>query len=130
MATTGDGFLATFDGPGRAVTCAAEVAEAVRTLGIDVRVGLHTGEIELRDAGIGGIAVHIAQRVMSAADPGRILVSRTVKDLVVGSGIEFEDRGYARAEGRARRVGPLRGELGPVTDQIRPARLKRPVASA
>ena len=99
VATTGDGFLATFDGPGRAVTCAAEVAEAVRTLGIDVRVGLHTGEIELRDAGIGGIAVHIAQRVMSAADPGRILVSRTVKDLVVGSGIEFEDRGTRELKG-------------------------------
>jgi class 3 adenylate cyclase len=96
---TGDGFLATFDVPGRAVTCAADIAEAVRTLGIDIRVGLHTGEVELRDTGVGGIGVHIAQRVMSAASPGRILVSRTVKDLVVGSGIEFEDRGARELKG-------------------------------
>ena len=97
--TMGDGFLATFDGPGRAVTAAAEIADAVTSLGIDVRVGVHTGEVELRGADIGGIGVHIAQRVMSAADPGRILVSRTVKDLVVGSGIEFADRGVRELKG-------------------------------
>ena len=97
--TTGDGFLATFDGPGRAVTCAAEIAEGVHGLGIDIRAGLHTGEIELRNGDIGGIGVHIAQRVMAAAEPGRILVSRTVRDLVVGSGIEFEDRGSRELKG-------------------------------
>ena len=99
VATTGDGFLATFDGPGRAVTAAAEIAEAVRGLGIDIRVGLHTGEVELRNSDVGGIGVHIAQRVMAAASPGRIFVSRTVKDLVVGSGIEFEDRGARELKG-------------------------------
>jgi class 3 adenylate cyclase len=97
--TTGDGFLAMFDGPGRAVTCAKEIAEAVGGLGIDIRVGLHTGEVELRDSDLGGIGVHIAQRVMAAASPGRIFVSRTVKDLVVGSGIEFEDRGARELKG-------------------------------
>jgi pimeloyl-ACP methyl ester carboxylesterase/class 3 adenylate cyclase len=99
LAMTGDGFLATFDGPGRAVGAAAEIAEAVGSLGIDVRVGLHTGEVEFRESGVGGIGVHIAQRVMAAAAPGRILVSRTVKDLVVGSGIEFEDRGVRELKG-------------------------------
>jgi hypothetical protein len=90
--TTGDGFLAMFDGPGRAVTCATEITEAVGGLGIDIRVGLHTGEGELRDSDLGGIGVHIAQRVMAAALTGRIFVSRTVKDLVVGSGIEIQLR--------------------------------------
>ena len=99
VTTTGDGFLAMFDGPGRAVSCATEIAEAVQGLGIDIRVGLHTGEVELRDSDLGGIGVHIAQRVMAAASPGRILVSRTVKDLVVGSGIEFEDRGARELKG-------------------------------
>ena len=97
--TTGDGFLAMFDGPGRAVMCAAEITEAVQGLDIDVRVGLHTGEVELRDADVGGMGVHIAQRVMTAASPGRILVSRTVKDLVVGSGIDFDDRGPHQLKG-------------------------------
>ncbi|MGH2709732.1 MAG: adenylate/guanylate cyclase domain-containing protein [Actinomycetota bacterium] len=97
--TTGDGFLATFDGPGRAVTCASEIAEAVRELGIEIRVGLHTGEVELRNADLGGIGVHIAQRVMAAASPGEILVSRTVKDLVAGSEIDFEDRGSHELKG-------------------------------
>ena len=91
--TTGDGMLATFDGPGRAVRCAQAIREKVRSLGIEVRAGLHTGEIELRGADIGGIAVHIGQRVCALAGSGEVLVSSTVKDLVAGSGIAFADRG-------------------------------------
>jgi class 3 adenylate cyclase len=91
--TTGDGFLATFDGPGRAVRCACAIRDAVRAIGIKVRSGLHTGEIELRGDDIGGIAVHIAQRVQALAQPNEVLVSRTVADLVGGSGIAFADRG-------------------------------------
>jgi class 3 adenylate cyclase len=91
--TTGDGFLATFDGPGRAIRCACAIRDAVRAIGIQVRVGLHTGEIELRGNHIGGIAVHIAQRVQALAQPDEVLVSRTVADLVGGSGIAFADRG-------------------------------------
>jgi class 3 adenylate cyclase/pimeloyl-ACP methyl ester carboxylesterase len=91
--TTGDGVLATFDGPARAVRCAQAICEAVRSLGIEVRAGLHTGEIELRGADIGGIAVHIGQRISALAGPGEVLVSSTVKDLVAGSGITFIDRG-------------------------------------
>jgi class 3 adenylate cyclase len=93
MNHTGDGFLAIFDGPARAVTCAARIAEAVRDLGIETRAGLHTGEVELGDDQVGGLAVHLANRVMALAGPGEILVSGTVKDLVLGSGIEFADRG-------------------------------------
>jgi class 3 adenylate cyclase len=91
--TTGDGILATFDGPARAVRCAQAICEEVQSLGIEVRAGLHTGEIELRGADIGGIAVHIGQRVSALAGPGEVLVSSTVKDLVAGSGITFTDRG-------------------------------------
>jgi len=93
VATTGDGFLATFDGPARAVRCAAEITSAVRSLGIEIRAGLHTGEVETQDGQIAGIAVHIAARVMAFAGEGRVLVSGTVKDLVVGSAIQFADRG-------------------------------------
>ena len=89
----GDGFLATFDGPARAVRCACAVAEAVRPLGIEVRCGLHTGEIEVGDRDVQGIAVHIAARISAAAAAGEILVSRTVKDLVAGSGLHFNERG-------------------------------------
>ena len=91
--TTGDGILATFDGPARAVRCAQAICEEVQSLGIEVRAGLHTGEIELRGADIGGIADHIGQRVSALAGPGEVLVSSTVKDLVAGSGITFTDRG-------------------------------------
>jgi class 3 adenylate cyclase len=91
--TTGDGMLATFDGPARAVRCAQAICEEMRSLGIEVRAGLHTGEIEVRGADIGGIAVHIGQRVSALAGPGEVLVSSTVKDLVAGSGITFADRG-------------------------------------
>lgn len=90
----GDGFMATFDGPARAVRCAAAIAESVRPLGIAVRSGLHAGEIELKQDDIGGIAVNIAARVVATARPGETLVSSTVRDLVAGSGLRFEDRGY------------------------------------
>jgi pimeloyl-ACP methyl ester carboxylesterase len=91
--TTGDGFLATFDGPARGVRCARAVSEGVRGLGLEVRAGLHTGEIELRGDKVSGLAVHIGARVAAAAGPREVLVSSTVKDLVAGSGLRFQDRG-------------------------------------
>ena len=91
--TAGDGFLATFDGPARAIRCSGAIIAAVRPLGIEVRAGLHTGEIELMGDDIGGIAVHIAARVSGLAKPGEVLVTGTVKDLVAGSGTRFTDRG-------------------------------------
>ena len=91
--TTGDGFIASFDGPARAIRCGQAIREATHDLGIDVRVGLHTGECEVRGDDLGGLAVHIAARVAAAAEPDEVLVSSTVKDLVAGSGIGFEDRG-------------------------------------
>jgi pimeloyl-ACP methyl ester carboxylesterase len=97
--TTGDGFLATFDGPGRAIQCAQAIAVAVRKLGVEVRTGLHTGECELLANDIGGIAVHVAARVAAKAGPGEVLVSRMVKDLVAGSGIRFEPRGTHSLKG-------------------------------
>ena len=96
---TGDGFLATFDGPARAIRCAASIAEAMGSLGLQIRAGLHTGELEVMDGDIGGLAVHIASRVMGTAGPNEVLVSGTVKDLVVGSGIDFEDRGERELRG-------------------------------
>ncbi len=93
MKTLGDGFLATFDGPGRAIRCASELREAVRSVGLEVRSGLHTGEVELAGADISGIAVNIGARVGAQAGANEVLVSQTVKDLVAGSGLEFEDRG-------------------------------------
>ena len=89
----GDGFLATFDGPARAIRCACAIRGAVRPLGIEIRAGLHTGEIELAETGVEGIAVHIGARIADLAGPGEVLVSSTVRDLVAGSGIEFADRG-------------------------------------
>lgn len=91
--STGDGVLATFDGPSRAVRCASDIVASARRAGVEVRAGLHTGEVELLDDDIAGIAVHLAQRVESKADPGRVFVSQTVRDLVAGSGIELEARG-------------------------------------
>ena len=91
--TAGDGFYATFDGPARAIRCAQAIVEEVKRLGIEVRAGLHTGECEIIDGKVGGMAVNIGARVASTARPSEVLVSQTVKDLVVGSGIEFEDRG-------------------------------------
>ena len=97
--TAGDGFLATFDGPARAIRCARAVVDALAPLEIAVRVGLHTGECEVMAEGVGGIAVHIAARVAGSAGAGEVLVSSTVKDLVAGSGIRFEDRGLHRLKG-------------------------------
>jgi class 3 adenylate cyclase len=96
---TGDGVLATFDGPARAIACGCELRDGLRALGLDVRVGLHTGEIELRGADIGGIAVHIGARIAGVANAGEVLVSRTVTDLVAGSGIEFADHGIHQLNG-------------------------------
>jgi class 3 adenylate cyclase len=90
---TGDGFLATFDGPARAIRCAVAIRDSVRPIGLDVRAGIHTGEIELRDEDVAGIAVHIGQRVQAVAQPNEVLVSRTVTDLVAGSGLSFTSRG-------------------------------------
>jgi class 3 adenylate cyclase len=96
---TGDGFLATFDGPARGLRCAAAISAEVQGLGIGVRVGLHTGELEVMNGDVGGLAVHIAARVMARAGEHEVLASSTVKDLVVGSGIEFEDRGAHELRG-------------------------------
>jgi len=97
--STGDGFLAHFDGPGRAVGCAQVVARRLRAEGLEVRAGLHTGEIELRGEDIGGLAVHVAARVAGLADGGEVLATRTVKDLTVGSGLVFEERGEHELKG-------------------------------
>ncbi len=93
MDTAGDGFFATFDGPARAVRCAQAIVEAVRALELEVRAGVHTGEVETIDGKVGGIAVNIGARVGGMARPSEVLVSSTVKDLVAGSGLVFEDRG-------------------------------------
>jgi class 3 adenylate cyclase len=100
--TTGDGFLATFDGPARAVRCAHALTEEMKPLGIEIRAGLHTGECEMVGDDVGGIAVHIGARVAALAGPSEVLVSTTVKDLVAGSGLRFSDRG----------VKPLKGVPG------------------
>lgn len=97
--TIGDGVLARFDGPGRAVACAQAIGTDVGRLGLDVRAGAHTGEVELRGDDVGGIAVHIASRVAGLAGPGEVLVSRTVKDLTAGSSLRFEDRGEHTLKG-------------------------------
>jgi class 3 adenylate cyclase len=97
--TTGDGVLATFDGPGRAIGCALTLREALRTLGIEIRAGLHTGEVELMDGDIGGVGVHVAARVLDHAGPGELLTSAAVPLLVAGSGTDFEDRGEHELKG-------------------------------
>ena len=97
--TTGDGFFATFDGPARAIRCARAIVEEVRVLGIEVRAGVHTGECQTIDGKVGGIAVHIGARVGAAAGPSEVLASQTVRDLVVGSGLVFEDRGEHELKG-------------------------------
>lgn len=97
--TTGDGFLATFDGPARAIRCARAIREEAAVTGLAIRAGLHTGECELMGDDVGGIAVHIASRVLDEAGAGEVLVSRTVKDLVAGSGIEFVNRGTRELKG-------------------------------
>ena len=97
--TSGDGFLAMFDGPQRAIRCAMAIRDAVQSLGIEVRAGLHTGECEVRGDDIGGIGVHIGARVSALAGPNNVLVSSTLRDLVIGSGLEFEDRGAHQLKG-------------------------------
>jgi class 3 adenylate cyclase len=97
--TSGDGFLAMFDGPQRAIRCAMAIRDAVQALGLQVRAGLHTGECEIRGNDIGGIAVHIGARVSALAGPNDVLVSSTLRDLVIGSGLEFDDRGAHQLKG-------------------------------
>jgi class 3 adenylate cyclase len=97
--TTGDGVLATFDGPGRSVRCALSISEGAQGLGIQLRAGVHTGEVELRGDDIAGLGVNIAARIEAIAQPGEVLVSRTVTDLVAGSGLEFDDRGEHSLKG-------------------------------
>lgn len=97
--TIGDGFLATFDGPARAIRCAVEIRDDARGLGLDVRAGLHTGECELLGEDIGGLGVHIGARVAALAKPSEVLVSRTVTDLVAGAGIAFQPRGLHQLKG-------------------------------
>ena len=97
--TTGDGFLAAFDGPARAIRCAQSVAAEAERLGVQVRTGVHTGECEQRGDDLAGIAVHIGARVAALAGPGEVLVTSTVRDLVAGSGLEFDDRGRTELKG-------------------------------
>src|SRR5262249_45954023 len=97
--TAGDGFFASFDGPARVIRCACAITDSVRDLGIDLRAGLHTGECEVVDGKVAGIAVHTGARVASRAEPGEGLGSSTVKELVAGWGIQFEDRGVAELKG-------------------------------
>jgi class 3 adenylate cyclase len=99
--STGDGILAVFDGPGRAIRCALALRAELHGSGIQIRAGLHTGELDLRDDDVGGIAVHLAARIVAAAGPDEVLVSRTVHDLVAGSGLELEDRGLHTLKGMA-----------------------------
>lgn len=97
--TTGDGFHATFDGPARAILCADAIRDSTRQLGLDLRIGIHTGECEIRGESLEGITIHVAARVSAIAAGGEILVSRTVKDIVSGSGIKFEDIGTHTLKG-------------------------------
>ena len=97
--TTGDGILATFDGPGRAVRCALAFSTAAREIGVPLRAGLHTGEVEARGSDVGGIAVHVAARVMGQSQSGEVLVSRVVTDLVAGAGLRFSERGSHELKG-------------------------------
>jgi class 3 adenylate cyclase len=124
--STGDGHLATFDGPTQGIRCAEALRADAERLGIEVRAGIHTGECELLDGDIGGMAVHIAARILGRAGAGEILVSRTVRDLVVGSGTGFEDRGSVELRGvpgtwqllavdrHGARAGSAEGELASI----------------
>lgn len=99
ITTTGDGFFARFDSPAQAVRCALSATDGITSLGVQIRAGVHTGEVEVRGADLGGLAVHIGARVAAAAQPGEVLVSSTVKDLLAGSGVPFEDRGKHELKG-------------------------------
>ncbi len=118
---TGDGVFATFDGPARAIGCATHLSRALVDLGLEIRAGLHTGECELRNSDVGGMAVHIGARIAGRAEPGQVLVSGTVKDLVVGSDIDFEVARLCGAQGSSGRMEPLLGR--------RRTRLSRGVAA-
>ena len=111
--STGDGFLALFDGPARAIRCAVAIQRGLRTEGVEVRIGLHSGEVELREGDVGGIAVHLGARVAAAGSPGEVVVSSTVRDLVAGSGIGFADRGEHDLKGI-----PDRWHLYAVTEPV------------
>ena len=97
--TAGDGFFATFDAPAQAVDCALEIVDEIKQLGIDVRCGIHVGEVEQAGKKVGGISVPIASRIMAGAEPGEVLVSSTVRDLATGSGLTFDDRGMRELKG-------------------------------
>ena len=97
--STGDGILATFDGPGRAVRCALTFGTSLQQIGLSIRAGLHTGEIETRGDDVGGIAVHVASRIMAQSEPDEVLVSRVVTDLVAGAGLSFSGRGSHELKG-------------------------------
>jgi class 3 adenylate cyclase len=97
--TTGDGFLATFDSPAQAIDCARRIREGLRGLDVEVRVGIHTGQCDVSEGDVSGIAVHVASRVLSIAAPGEVLVSGTVRDLLLGSDVKFEDRGRHQLKG-------------------------------
>ena len=99
MNTTGDGFITAFTGPTRAINCAESLLNDISSLGMDIRAGVHTGECEQRGTDIGGLAVHIAARIMDRASAGQVLVSSMVKDLTVGSGIEFQSMGTETLKG-------------------------------
>ena len=116
--TAGDGFFATFDGPARAIRCAQAVVDGVRTLGLEVRAGVHTGECELHDGKVAGLAVSIGARVAAAASADEVLVSQTVKDLIAGTGLVLEDRGEQELKGvpgswRLYRASPAEPVLDP-----------------
>jgi serine/threonine-protein kinase len=134
LTMTGDGFLATFDAPERAIRCACAIRDAVRRLGIEIRGGVHTGEVEVMGKNLGGLAVHIGARVAAASAPGEILVSSTVRDLAAGSGFEFEDRGPHALKGvpgewrlSAVTGEPLRMAVPDLWTRAREARLPRVV---
>ena len=114
--TAGDGFLATFDGPARAVRCAVAILEAVRPLDLELRAGVHTGEVELAGDDIRGLAVHIGARIAALAGPGEVLVSRTVRDLVAGSGLVVRGSRQPHPQGRPRRVAAVRCRIASARD--------------
>ena len=116
--TAGDGFFATFDGPARAIRCAQALVDGIRDLGLEVRAGVHTGECELHDGKVAGLAVSIGARVAAYAGPSEVLVSQTVKDLVAGTGLLLEDRGERELKGvpgnwRVYRASPAEPVVGP-----------------
>ena len=125
--TTGDGFLATFDRPARAIRCACAIADGVNELGLDVRVGLHTGECEVARGRVSGIAVNIGARVAAEASPGEVLVSNTLKDLVVGSGLRFRERGTSVLRGIPGEWRLFAVERGDGGCQVAPATILKPV---